>query len=141
MTRVRSYSELRGLSTFAERFRYLSLRGQVGVETFGYDRYLNQGFYRSREWKKCREGVILRDEGSDLGIPGYEIFDRIYIHHMNPITPEEVIEGDDRILDPEFLICVTHRTHNAIHYGDESQLPRQVVEREAGDTLLWKRNR
>lgn len=136
-TEVRSYTELRALSTFADRFRYLSLRGRVGDPTFGSERYVNQHFYRSREWKRARDWVIDRDRGCDLGLEGFEIHDRIYIHHMNPMTVEEIAGGDDRILDPEFLICVTHRTHNAIHYGDESAIPRVFVERQPGDTKLW----
>lgn len=135
--RIRSYSELRALSTFAERFRYLSLNGTVGDPTFGSERYVNQHFYRSRQWKQARNEVIARDLGCDLGIEGYEIYDRVYIHHMNPMTVDEIADGDDRILDPEYLICVTHRTHNAIHYGDESQIPREFVERHPGDTKLW----
>jgi hypothetical protein len=135
--RPRSYSELHALSTFADRFRYLSLNGRVGDPTFGSERYVNQHFYRSREWKRARDEVIVRDGGCDLGIDGFEIYDRIYIHHMNPMTVEEIADGDDRILDPEYLICVTHRTHNAIHYGDESQIPRQFEERRPGDTKLW----
>lgn len=135
--RLRSYSELRALSTFADRFRYLALKGSVGDPTFGSERYVNQHFYRSREWKQARTEVIARDEACDLGIDGYEIYDRVYIHHMNPMTVNEIADGDDRILDPEYLICVTHRTHNAIHYGDESQIPREFVERRPGDTKLW----
>jgi len=135
--RSRSYTELHALSTFADRFRYLSLNGLVGDPTFGSERYVNQHFYRSREWKQARTAVIARDLGCDLGLEGYEIYDRIYIHHMNPMTVDEIADGDDRILDPEYLICVTHRTHNAIHYGDESQIPRQFEERRPGDTKLW----
>lgn len=134
---IRSFSELHGMSSFEERYRYLALRGQVGHSTFGFDRYLNQEFYRSREWKRARRDVIARDGGCDLGIPGYEIYDRILIHHMNPMNVSDIVYGDDSILDPEFLICVTHNTHNAIHYGDERQLPRQFVERRPGDTKLW----
>ena len=139
MTRIRTYSELQRFSTFPDRFRYLALRGQVGASTFGFDRYLNQGFYRSREWRHIRDEVIVRDDGCDLGIEGYEIHDRIIIHHMNPLTVDDIVDGDDSILDPEFLICVTHKTHNAIHYGDERQLPRERVDRRPGDTRLWRR--
>lgn len=136
-TRLRNYCELHSLSNFEQRYQYLVLRGVVGQATFGYDRYLNQNFYRSREWKSVRDEVIVRDNGCDLGIEGFEIHDRIYIHHMNPMTVESVIDGDPSLLDPEYLICVTHQTHNAIHYGDERRLPRQWVERKSGDTRLW----
>lgn len=135
--RSRTYHELIQLETFEERFRYLSLSGQVGADTFGFDRYLNQQFYASREWKRVRQIVIARDNGCDMAVPGYEIYDRVYIHHMNPMTPDDIKHGNEDILDPEFLICVTHKTHNAIHYGDERQLPRQLIERRPGDTKLW----
>lgn len=133
----RSYSELERLSSHEERFRYLALRGQVGEATFGFDRWMNQQFYRSAEWRRIRQYVIVRDNGCDLGIEGYEIHERIYIHHMNPMTPDDIRHGDEDILDPEFLICCTHRTHNAIHYGDERQLQKQYVPRRPGDTKLW----
>lgn len=107
------------------------------MSTFGFDRYLNQRFYTSRQWRQLREHVIARDEGLDLGSHGYEIYDRIIIHHMNPMTVDAVVEGDPAILDPEFLITTTHRTHNAIHYGDETLLARPLVERRRGDTKLW----
>lgn len=134
---TRAYSELRRLETLEERFRYLSLRGRVGRETFGFDRYLNQQFYASTEWKQIRTHVIARDEGCDLGVTGYDIHDRIYIHHMNPMTVDDVVTGDSSILDPEFLIVVSQRTHNAIHYGTEGSLLRPLVERRPGDTKLW----
>lgn len=136
-TRIRTYSELRRIADFNERFRYLQLRGQVGEATFGFDRWINQEFYRSREWRRVRDHVIVRDNGCDMGVEDWEIHDGIYIHHMNPMTVEDITSGDPSILDPEFLISVTHRTHNAIHYGDESLLPRPLVERRAGDTKLW----
>jgi hypothetical protein len=136
---IRSYSELRRIDSFEERFEYLSLKRGVGEATFGFDRYLNQMFYRSTEWKQVRNRVIVRDLGCDLGIPGYDIHDRILIHHMNPMTPDMVIHSDDNLLNPEYLITTSHRTHNAIHYGDKSQLPRPLVERRSGDTLLWNR--
>lgn len=135
--RIRTYSELRRLETFEERFTYLSLRGQVAESTFGSERYINQNFYRSREWKLTRRDVIARDQGCDLGILGYEIFDKIIIHHMNPMVVDDIVHGNDAILDPEFLVCTTHKTHNAIHFGDERSLPRQLVERSPGDTKLW----
>lgn len=134
---IRTYSELRRRNTFHDRFRYLNLRGRVGDPTFGGERWLNQGFYRSREWRRLRDEIIVRDEGLDLGVEGYEIYDKIIIHHMNPITPEDVESGNPDILDPEFLICTTHATHNAIHYGDESLLPRVLVARQPGDTRMW----
>jgi hypothetical protein len=139
--RTRTYSELSRLTTFEERFRYLDLRGQVGDTTFGYDRWINQGFYRSREWRQIRHHVIARDLGCDLGIEGYEIYDRILVHHMNPMVVDDIVHGDAGIVDPEFLITTTHDTHNAIHYGDERLLPRPFAARAPGDTRLWpKRN-
>ena len=135
--RVRSWSELRLISSFEARYEYLRVDGSVGQETFGFDRYLNQMFYTSREWRQVRQKVIARDLGCDLGVEGYEIFDKIIIHHMNPMTVEEVTHGDDRILDPEFLISTTHRTHNAIHYGDKELLPKRFISRSPGDTKLW----
>lgn len=135
--RIRSYSELITFPTFEERFRYLSLRGRVGKQTFGFERFLNQAFYSSREWKDVRDVVISRDLGCDLGVPGYEIHDRVIIHHINPMTIQEIEDRDPDILDPENLIVTSHRTHNAVHYGDESQLPMPVIERKAGDTKLW----
>lgn len=134
---TRSYSELRRLSSFEDRYRYLRISGYVGEQTFGFDRYLNQRFYTSREWKQVRDHVIVRDNGCDLGIEGYEIYDRLIIHHMNPLTLQNVSEGDYSNLDPEFLIATTHNTHNAIHYGAESLLPRAPVARRPGDTKLW----
>jgi len=135
---IKTYSDLRRLETFEERYRYLKLGGAVGQDTFGYDRFMNQEFYHSQEWRRIRSHVIARDYGCDLGVDGYEIHDRVYVHHMNPMVPADIIEGNLDILDPEFLICVTHDTHNAIHYGDESRLRRrQFVERRPGDTKLW----
>lgn len=134
---IRSYSEVRRLETLKERFHYLKLRGRVGEATFGFDRYLNQAFYRSTQWKQVRDQVIVRDNGCDLGVLGYEIHEGIYIHHLNPMTVAQIESGDDRILDLDNLIAVSHRTHNAIHYGDESLLPRPLVERCPGDTQLW----
>lgn len=135
--RTRCYSELAQIDTFEARYEYLALRAGVGIETFGFDRYLNQQFYTSRLWKDARSFVIVRDNGCDLGVPGYEIHDRVYIHHMNPLTEEDLIHGDEAIIDPEFLITTTHRTHNAIHYGDKSLLPKDFVPRRPGDTKLW----
>jgi len=135
--RIRTYSEMLQYSTLEDRFRYLALQGHVGVATFGFDRYLNQMFYTSREWRQIRQHVIARDNGCDLGVADWEIHDRIYIHHMNPMTPDDLKHGNDDVLDPEFLISVTHRTHNAIHYGDERLLPQPFAERRPGDTKLW----
>lgn len=137
MTTTRSYKELVRLPTFNERYRYLALRGTVGEPTFGSERYVNQRFYRSRQWQLIRDQVILRDNGCDLGIDGRDIFDRIYIHHINPMTAQSIREADESILDPDNLICVTLQTHNAIHYGDEHQLAQPYVERSPGDTTLW----
>lgn len=138
---TRSYSELRHLRTFEERYRYLALQGVVGESTFGFDRYLNQQFYTSVQWRQLRHHIIARDGGCDLGIEGYEIHSRLVIHHLNPMTVEKLVHEDEEILDPEFLITTTHQTHNAIHYGDESLLSRPLVERRAGDTLLWQPTR
>lgn len=134
---IRRYSRLRSLTTFEERYQYLRLMGSVGRDTFGFDRHINQHFYRSREWKRVREHVIARDNGCDLGIEGYEIYSDILVHHMNPMTLDDIRHGNPRILDPDYLITTTHRTHNAIHYGDENQIPRQMTERKPGDTKLW----
>jgi hypothetical protein len=134
---TRRYSELIRLHTFEERYRYLALRSRVADSTFGFDRYINQKFYTSREWRAIRQQVIVRDEGCDLGIPGYEIYQDLVIHHMNPMTVEDVVHGNDDILDPEFLITTTHRTHNAIHFSDERLLPKPFSDRKAGDTKLW----
>lgn len=135
--RSRSYSELRRFSTFEERYEYLALRGEVGKITFGFDRWINQQFYRSREWKQVRDFVVVRDNGCDLGILGHEIHSQLMVHHMNPIAPEDLEYGEAWVLDPEFLITTTHRTHNAIHYGDASLLMKPYEPRKAGDTKLW----
>lgn len=134
---TKSYLELRTLETFEERFEYLSLQGVVGHSTFGFDRWMNQRFYTSREWRDLRHHVIARDNGADLGIEGHEIYSRPIIHHLNPMSPDDIIHGSDDILDPNNLITTTHDTHNAIHYGDASLLRRPFVERRRGDTKLW----
>lgn len=131
------YSELRRIDTFEDRFKYLALYGSVGRSTFGFDRHINQQFYTSREWRELRHYVIARDEGCDLGVEGYEIHERILIHHINPISVDNILHHDEDILNPEFLITTTHQTHNAIHYGDERLLPRKHVARTPGDTRLW----
>ena len=136
---IRTYHELRRLKTFEERFRYLDLKGTVGDTTFGFYRHLNQRFYTSREWRDLRHEVIARDLGCDLGIEGYEIFSRPIVHHMNPMQASDIIHGNYDILDPQYLITTTHKTHNAIHYGDESLLRQPPVERRPGDTLLWRK--
>ena len=137
-TTIRTYSQLKLLQTFEERYDYLKLGGVVGEDTFGFDRYMNQNFYRSREWKRVRDEVIMRDNGCDLGVDGYEIRGKILIHHMNPITSEDIHRVSDYLLNPEYLICVTHRTHNAIHYGDESLIVTAPIERTQNDTCPWK---
>lgn len=136
---IKTYTELSRLPTFEERYRYLRITGRVGEETFGFDRYLNQVFYRSRKWKQVRDQVIVRDNGCDLGVEGYEIHGRIIIHHMNPITLKDIEHESEFLLDPEFLICTVHNTHNAIHYGDESLLITAPIERAKNDTCPWKR--
>ena len=136
---IRTYSELIRLPTFRERFDYLKMDGQVGNETFGFDRYLNQRFYHSTEWRSVRDFVIARDLGRDLGAEGYEIYGKIYIHHMNPITQTDIVHSNADMIDPEFLICTTHDTHNAIHYGDASLLITEPIERKPNDTCPWRR--
>lgn len=139
MRNIKTYSELIALPTFEERFRYLRLKGAVGEDTFGFDRYLNQVFYRSAEWKRVRDQVIIRDNGCDLGIEGREIYGRILIHHMNPITIKDIQSASEFLLNPDYLICVTHATHNAIHYGDEHLLITAPIERTKNDTCPWKK--
>lgn len=136
-SKIRTYSELIQLPTFLERFNYLKLGGVVGKDTFGWDRYLNQKFYRSQEWQSLRNWVIIRDNGCDLGIPGREIQSRIYIHHMNPIGKADLLNMTEYLMNPDFLICVSLDTHNAIHYGDETLLILDPVVRQPGDTKLW----
>ena len=139
MMDIRRYSELILLPTFRERYQYLRLNGEVGKETFGFDRYMNQFFYRSTEWRRVRDFVITRDEGCDLAIQGREIFGRIIIHHMNPIRPEDIRDRSELLLDPDFLITTIHETHLAIHYGDEHLLLQEPVVRRPNDTCPWKR--
>ena len=137
MMKIRSYSELVHFQTFDERFEYLKLSGGVGRSTFGFDRYINQQFYASYEWQEVRQYVIYRDEGCDLGILGYEIHSELLIHHMNPMTVDDVIQKKAWILDPEFLITTTHKTHNNIHFGAKSSFPKVVINRTPRDTNLW----
>jgi hypothetical protein len=136
-TMTKSYSELRKLIYFEERFEYLKLNGDVGRSTFGFDRYINQKFYTSYEWKIARRDVVIRDNGCDLGIPGYEIYGGLYIHHMNPMSMDDIIHGEEWIFDPEYLITTCFNTHNAIHFGNERLLPSVVIERTQNDTKLW----
>ena len=136
---IRTYSELIALPTFEERFQYLKLNGKVGESTFGFDRYLNQLFYKSDEWLRLRDQIIIRDNGCDLGIEGREINGRILIHHMNPIRKEDILNRSRYLLDPEFLICTVKRTHDAIHYGDENLLLTIPKERRKNDTCPWRR--
>ena len=138
LMRIKTYSELIALPTFEDRFEYLQLKGIVGQETFGFDRYLNQILYNSKEWKHLRNEIIVRDNGCDLAFEGFEIHGRILIHHINPITIDDVIKRREMVFDPENLICVTHNTHNAIHYGNKSLLITGPIERRANDTCPWK---
>lgn len=140
MMNIKTYSELITFNSFEERYNYLKLNGQVGSTTFGYDRYLNQILYKSREWKRIRDLVILRDKACDLGVEGHDIFDgrNIIVHHMNPITIEQIQNRDPMIFDPELLITTIHRTHNAIHYGDESLIAKGPIIRTVNDTCPWK---
>lgn len=136
----RTYSELSKLQTFEERFDYLKLSGEVASDTFGFDRYINQQFYRSKEWKRIRDYVIVRDNGCNLGIPDNEIIGTIYIHHMNPLTVDDIEKSSDNLLNPEYLICVSMQTHNAIHYGTEDYKNKnKIVDRTSNDTCPWKR--
>lgn len=134
---IRSYSELARLKTFEERYEYLKLEGNVGAITFGFDRHINQAFYRSHEWKHIRNYVIVRDNGCDLGVEGFEIHEKILIHHINPIAVEDITDWNEIVVDPENLITTTQLTHNAIHYGTDSLAPRVLPERKPGDTALW----
>lgn len=135
---IRTYTELIQLKTFEERYEYLRLGGIVGQDTFGFDRYLNQRFYRSPEWKQIRRDVIIRDEGRDLAMEGYELDKGIYVHHMNPITAKDLVDVTDWLLNPEYLVCVSKRTHDAIHFGDKSLLPELPKERTLNDMCPWK---
>lgn len=136
---IRTYSELILLPTFEERYQYLRLAGKVGQETFGFDRYLNQMFYKDQEWLAARDYVIIRDNGCDLAIPGREIHSKILVHHMNPITKDDILKRSKFLLDPEYLICTIKNTHDAIHYGDENLLFKDPIERSKNDTCPWRR--
>lgn len=136
---IKTYSELMKLESFEERFEYLRLGGKVGEETFGFDRYLNQVFYKSPEWQSVRNQVIIRDNGCDLGMPDREIQgNKILIHHMNPITPEDIVNRSDILLNPEYLICTIKNTHDAIHYGDSELLYKDPIVRSKNDTCPWR---
>lgn len=137
MTEIRTYSVLRRILTFEDRFDYLTLHGVVGDSTFGFDRWINQTFYTSRLWRQVRDEVIVRDNGCDLGVLGYEIQHDLLVHHMNPMTAKDIKHGEEWILDPEYLITTSRRTHNAIHYGDRNLLPHPLTERRPGDTRVW----
>lgn len=137
---IRTYSELVTFPTFEERYKYLKLDGVIGEDTFGFDRYLNQKFYHSSIWRRIREDVILRDNGCDLATPGYDIVGHITIHHLAPITKEDIIKQSEFLLNPEFLVCVSDNTHKAIHYGDERKLVKnQIITRTANDTCPWRK--
>ena len=138
MTNIKTYSELSKLKTFEERYNYLKLGGIVGADTFGFDRYLNQMLYTSARWRAVRDIVLVRDNGCDLGIEGYGIYHKPIIHHMNPITVDDILKESDFLFNPEYLITTTHLTHNAIHYGDENLLMKAPVERSRNDTCPWK---
>jgi hypothetical protein len=137
MSRIRTYSELRRLDTFEDRYHYLRLNDVVGASTFGFDRWINQRFYQSQEWKWVRDQVVVRDNGCDLGISGYEIHSGLLVHHMNPLSVKDLELSSEWVIDPNYLITTSLQTHNAIHYGDESQLPRGPIVRQRGDTKLW----
>lgn len=138
MKKIRTFSEFRKLRTFEERFEYARLGGIVGKETFGGHRYLNQILYSSSDWKEARRKCILRDDSYDLALRGYPILGRIYVHHLNPITIEDILERKDWVFDPEYLVCVSLETHNALHYGDISYLEIKPVQRKKNDTCPWR---
>lgn len=135
---IKTYSELIAIPTFEERFEYLQLKGSIGKDTFGYDRYLNQVLYRSPEWKRLRNQIIIRDGGCDLACEGYEIHGKVLIHHLNPITVDDVLARSRKVFDPDNLVCVTHNTHNAIHYGDADLLITGPITRTKNDTCPWR---
>lgn len=138
MKTIKTYSELITLQTFEDRFNYLQLRGEVGKATFGHNRYLNQILYNSPEWRRFRNEIIIRDNGCDLACDGYEIYGRALIHHINPITVEDIVNRNPMVFDPENVITTVHNTHNAIHYSDESLLPKSPIERKQNDTCPWR---
>ena len=135
---IRTYSELIQISDYYERFEYLKIGGKIGFETFGYDRYLNQILYTSPEWRKFRDAIIIRDNGCDIAMPGFEIHDRLTVHHLNALTKEDILNRDPKIFDPENVVCVSHNTHMAIHYGSRDLLPQPIIVRTQNDTCPWK---
>lgn len=136
---IRTYSQLIRLPTFEDRFEYLKLKGSVGKDTFGHDRYLNQVFYSSMEWRRLRDEIIIRDNGCDLGVEGRQIGGKVYIHHLNPLSVNDILTHSEYLINPEYLVCVSFETHNAIHYGDINLLPRDPIERRQNDTCPWRR--
>lgn len=139
---IKCYSELNLLPTFEERFEYLKLGGGVGTSTFGFDRYLNQKFYRSSQWKKIRDQIIIRDNGCDLGVEGYDIYNKILIHHMNPLRADDILNESEYLLNPEYLISVSKKTHDAIHYSNyDSIKPSYILERQPNDTCPWRKEK
>lgn len=139
-SKIRRYSELIEIDDYAKRYEYLKLGGKVGTETFGFERYLNQKFYQSSEWKRVRDAIIIRDNGCDMAFPGREIQSKIIIHHINPVLPSDIIDKEDWILNPEFLVCVSKQTHDAIHYGDKSMLVLDPVVRTKNDACPWRKD-
>lgn len=139
MKMLKTYREMRQFKTFEERFKYLQLKGAVGEDTFGFDRWINQKFYRSVEWRRVRDQVIIRDNGCDLGCEDHPIIGRIIIHHINPLCVEDFDQNPDYLLNPDYLVCTSHNTHNAIHYGDENLLPKEWQPRQPNDTCPWRK--
>lgn len=135
---IRTYSELIQISNYYDRFEYLKIGGKIGFETFGYDRYLNQILYTSPEWRHFRDAIIIRDNGCDIAMPGFEIHDRLTVHHLNALTKEDILNRDPKIFDPENVVCVSHNTHMAIHYGSRDLLPQPIIVRTQNDTCPWK---
>lgn len=135
---IRTYSELIQITDYYDRFEYLKIGGKIGFETFGYDRYLNQILYASPEWRKFRDAIIIRDNGCDMAMPGFEIYNRLTVHHLNALTKEDILNRDPKIFDPENVVCVSHNTHMAIHYGSRDLLPQPIIVRTQNDTCPWK---
>ena len=135
---IRTYSELIQILDYYDRFEYLKIGGKIGFETFGYDRYLNQILYASPEWRNFRDAIIIRDNGCDIAMPGFEIYDRLTVHHLNALTKEDILNRDPKIFDPENVVCVSHNTHMAIHYGSRDLLPQPIIVRTQNDTCPWK---
>lgn len=138
---IRTYTQIQKIPDFIGRYNYLKLQGIIGEDTFGFDRYVNQVLYTSQRWRKIRDDVIIRDQAFDLGIPGRDIYSNIYVHHMNPITKKQILEQHDFVFNPEYLICTSFGTHNAIHFGNADSLPKLPIDRQPGDTNLWEPKR